>query len=60
MTAIQREGDEVVGARVHDARGGEDLEIRARVTVNASGAWAGQIAEFAGIEGVRVFPGGES
>ena len=57
VTAIQREGDEVVGARVHDARGGEDLEIRARVTVNASGAWAGQIAEFAGIEGVRVFPG---
>ena len=27
------------------------------MTVNASGAWAGQIADMAGIEGVRVLPG---
>ena len=33
-----------------------DLEIEARVTVNASGAWAGRIATLAGIEGVRVLP----
>ncbi len=57
VTAILRDGDQVLGARVHDQRGGEDLEIRARVTVNATGAWAGRIAELAGIEGVRVFPG---
>ena len=31
--------------------------IEARVTVNASGAWAGQFADMAGIEGVRVLPG---
>ncbi len=57
MTAIRRDGDQVTGARVRDVRAGEELEIEARVTVNASGAWAGQIAELAGIEGVRVLPG---
>src|SRR5947209_1753354 len=57
VTAIHREGDEVTGARVHDARTGEELDVHARVTVNASGAWAGQIADMAGIEGVRVLPG---
>jgi glycerol-3-phosphate dehydrogenase len=57
VTAIHRDGDEITGARVRDVRGGEDLDIHARVTVNASGAWAGQIADLAGIEGVRVLPG---
>ena len=31
--------------------------MEARVTVNAAGAWAGHIAEMAGIEGVRILPG---
>jgi glycerol-3-phosphate dehydrogenase len=57
VTAIHRDGDTVTGARVHDARAGDSVDIEARVTVNASGAWAGQIADMAGIEGVRVFPG---
>jgi len=57
VTAVHRDGDAVTGVRVHDVRGGEDLDIQARVTVNASGAWAGRIADLAGIEGVRVLPG---
>ncbi len=57
VTAIRRDGDRVTGARVRDVRAGEDLTIEAQVTVNASGAWAGQIAAMAGIDGVRVFPG---
>jgi glycerol-3-phosphate dehydrogenase len=57
VTAIRRDGERVTGARVKDVRAGEELEIEARVTVNATGAWAGQIAALAGIEGVRVFPG---
>ncbi len=57
VTAIRRDGDSVTGARVRDVRAGENLEIEARVTVNASGAWAGRIAALAGIDGVRVFPG---
>ena len=54
---LHRDGDEVTGARVRDTRTGEELEIEARITVNASGAWAGQVAEMAGIEGVRILPG---
>jgi glycerol-3-phosphate dehydrogenase len=55
--AIHRDGDEVTGARLRDTRTGEGTEVEARVTVNATGAWAGRIADMAGIEGVRVFPG---
>jgi glycerol-3-phosphate dehydrogenase len=57
VTAIRRDGDQVSGARLRDVRAGEELEVEARVTVNATGAWAGQIAALAAIEGVRVFPG---
>jgi glycerol-3-phosphate dehydrogenase len=57
VVAIHRDGEGVTGARVRDARSGEELEVGARVTVNAAGAWAGQIADMAGIEGVRVLPG---
>jgi glycerol-3-phosphate dehydrogenase len=57
VVAVHREGDEVVGARVRDTRSGAELDVRARVTVNAAGAWAGRIADLAGIEGVRVLPG---
>jgi glycerol-3-phosphate dehydrogenase len=54
---IDRSADRVTGARVRDVRSGEELQIEARMTVNAGGAWAGRIAELAGIEGVRVLPG---
>lgn len=57
VIAVCRDRDQVTGVRVRDMRGGEELEIRARVTVNATGAWAGAIATLAGIEGVRVLPG---
>jgi glycerol-3-phosphate dehydrogenase len=57
VTAIHHDGEEVTGARARDARTGEEIDIHARVTVNATGAWAGQIADMAGIEGVRVLPG---
>src|ERR1019366_1570608 len=52
--AVNRQGDEVTGARVRDARTGEELEVQARVTVNATGAWAGPIADMAGVEGEGV------
>jgi glycerol-3-phosphate dehydrogenase len=57
VTEVHRDGDAVTGARARDARTGEDVEIQAGVTVNAAGAWAGQVADLAGIEGVRVLPG---
>jgi glycerol-3-phosphate dehydrogenase len=57
VTDVHRDGDSVTGARAREARTGEEVEIEARVTVNAAGAWAGQVADLAGIEGVRVLPG---
>jgi glycerol-3-phosphate dehydrogenase len=57
VTAIRRDGDEVTGAHVRDRRSGEEREIEARITVNATGAWAGEIAKLAGIDGVRILPG---
>jgi glycerol-3-phosphate dehydrogenase len=55
--AIHRSGDEVTGARLRDQHTGEEIDVEAGVTVSATGAWAGQIADMAGIEGVRVLPG---
>jgi glycerol-3-phosphate dehydrogenase len=55
--AVHREGDEVHGARVRNARTGDELDVEARITVSAAGAWGGRIAEMAGIEGVHVVPG---
>jgi glycerol-3-phosphate dehydrogenase len=50
------DGDRVRGAAVRNERTGERLEIRADVVVNASGAWAGELAALAGCE-VGVLPG---
>ncbi|MBI5303718.1 MAG: anaerobic glycerol-3-phosphate dehydrogenase subunit A [Chloroflexi bacterium] len=50
------ETNRVVGARVRDVMHDEDVEIRAAMTLNASGAWAGLIAQTAGLR-VDVIPG---
>src|SRR5215218_9018413 len=57
VVEVLRDGDAVVGARLHDERRGEDLTVEAGFVLNASGAWAGQIAAMAGIEGVEIIPG---
>src|SRR3954471_22764690 len=51
------EGDAVTGARLRNELTGEELDVTARFTLNASGAWAAQIVHMAGIEGVGVVPG---
>jgi glycerol-3-phosphate dehydrogenase len=51
------DGDAVTGARLRNERTGEELDIAAGFTLNASGAWAAQIVKMAGIEGVGVIPG---
>ena len=56
VVGLDRHGDKVVGARVHDERTGDELEIRSDVIINAAGAWAGQIASLAGCV-VTVLPG---
>src|SRR6185437_6874036 len=44
------EGDSVRGARVSDARSGDEVEVRAEITVSATGAWAGKLAAMAGCD----------
>ncbi|HYB46275.1 MAG TPA: anaerobic glycerol-3-phosphate dehydrogenase subunit GlpA, partial [Streptosporangiaceae bacterium] len=55
VVAVTRDGDQVTGvvARRPD---GEQVQIRAQVTVSATGAWAGRIAAMAGCQ-VQVLPG---
>ncbi len=60
VVALLTEGGEgdrrVTGAQVRNAVSGEEVVIEAAMTINASGAWAGQLAAMAGIP-VRVIPG---
>jgi glycerol-3-phosphate dehydrogenase len=47
----------VTGAHVRSEQTGEEFDIEAGFTLNASGAWAAQIVRMAGIEGIGVIPG---
>jgi glycerol-3-phosphate dehydrogenase len=47
----------VAGARLRNELTGEELDVEAAFTLNASGAWAAQIVRMAGIEGIGVIPG---
>lgn len=49
VDSLVMDGDRVAGARCHDLVNGSDVEIRAQMTVNASGAWAGRVAGTAGV-----------
>ncbi len=54
VVAVTRAGDTVTGAVVTGPDG--EVTIRAQVTINASGAWAGRVAAMAGCK-VGVLPG---
>jgi len=54
---LHANGEGVTGARVRNELTGEELDIEAGFTINASGAWAAQIVHMAGIKGVGVIPG---
>lgn len=53
---LRVEGDAVVGATLRNSVSGAEVEIRAECTVNAAGAWSGQIAKMAACH-VGVVPG---
>lgn len=40
-----------------DRDGGEQVRIECRFVINCAGAWAGEVAALAGVEGVEVVPG---
>jgi glycerol-3-phosphate dehydrogenase len=46
-----REGERVVGVRARDLENGRELEVRARVVVNAAGVWTDEIQEMVGGRG---------
>jgi glycerol-3-phosphate dehydrogenase len=54
VTGLLREGERVVGVQVRDQEGGDDIDVRARQVVNATGVWADQIQEMAGRGRIRV------
>lgn len=51
VTGFLREGERVVGVTGRDLEHGRDLEVRARVVVNAAGVWTDEIQELVGGRG---------
>jgi glycerol-3-phosphate dehydrogenase len=51
VTGFLREGERVVGVRALDLEDGRELEVRARVVVNAAGVWTDDIQEMVGGRG---------
>ncbi len=49
-----KNGTRVIGMRVSDGLGGNDFDVRARITLNAAGAGAGRIMDAFGVS--RPFP----
>jgi glycerol-3-phosphate dehydrogenase len=51
VVGFLREGERVAGVRVHDLESGEQLEVRAREVINATGVWTDQLQELVGGRG---------
>src|SRR4051794_35529111 len=51
VTGFLREGERVVGVTARDPEHGRDLEVRARVVINAAGVWTDEIQELVGGRG---------
>ncbi len=48
VTGFLREGETVVGVTARDLEGQRDLEIRARVVINAAGVWTDEVQDLIG------------
>jgi glycerol-3-phosphate dehydrogenase len=48
VTGFLREGDRVVGVTARDLENDVDLEVRARVVINAAGVWTDEVQELIG------------
>ena len=51
VVGFLREGERVTGARARDLETGRELDVRARVVVNAAGVWTDEIQELVGGRG---------
>lgn len=56
VVELLRSGRDIRGVRVRDRIDGSEFEVEGRLTVNATGPWAGQLAGLAGAD-VRMRPG---
>jgi glycerol-3-phosphate dehydrogenase len=56
VTGLLKEADHVAGVRVRDQESGDELDIRARRVVNATGPWTDQVQRLGGVPPVRVRP----
>jgi len=54
VVGLLRDGGRVTGARVRDVETGDELEVRARQVVNATGVWTDQVEDLAGAAGLHV------
>jgi len=54
LTGLLREGDKVVGATVVDVESGDEIQVRAKKVVNATGVWLDEIQDMVGASGLRV------
>jgi glycerol-3-phosphate dehydrogenase len=54
VTGLLREGERVVGVQARDQEGGEDIDVRGRQVINATGVWADSIQEMAGRGRIQV------
>jgi glycerol-3-phosphate dehydrogenase len=52
--ALRREGQSVTGIRARDHATGRELEVRARITLNAAGPWALTLLREAGLAAPKV------
>ncbi len=50
VTGFLRDGDRVVGVRARDLEGQRDLEVRAKVVINAAGVWTDEVQVLLGGE----------
>ncbi len=51
VTGFLREGERVIGVRAVDLEDGRELEVRARVVVNAAGVWTDDLQDMVGGRG---------
>lgn len=50
VTALRREGERISGAFVLDEEEHREIEVRARVVLNATGVWTSETEQLAGVE----------
>jgi glycerol-3-phosphate dehydrogenase len=54
VIGLLRDGERVTGVRARDVESGDEIEVRARQTVNATGVWTDEVQDMAGGAPLRV------